>query len=106
MRLSYNLVQDEPKRPRVGDRLPSMDSLPILNQVQAVKVFHASFLKDCGDNDICESQLSVEANLNLPHSSKTFLINFLVLGFVLTFCMCTNSKSVHFELWSIIFHVD
>lgn len=78
MRLSYNLVQDEPKRPRVGDRLPSMDSLPILNQVQAVKVFHASFLKDCGDNDRCESQLSVEANLNLPHSRGTKKYDFIL----------------------------
>ena len=79
LRLSYNIVQDDPRKPRAGDKLPSMDVLPILNQVQAVKVFHATFLKDCGDNDICESQLSVDANLNLPHSSKIYkLINYLV----------------------------
>lgn len=69
MRLSYKLVQKEPELPRPGEALPSMDNFPILNQVQADKVFYATFLKDCGDNDICESQLSLDASLNLPHSS-------------------------------------
>lgn len=78
MRLSYKLIQKEPDRPMPGDPLPSMGQFPILNQVQADKVFYATFLKDCGDNDICESQLSVDASLNLPtfrgHKKYDFIL--------------------------------
>lgn len=63
---TYSLVQKEPKVPREGEPLPSVDDLPILNQQEADKVFYVTFLKDCGDNNICESQLHVEASLLLP----------------------------------------
>ncbi|XP_075237654.1 multiple edematous wings [Lycorma delicatula] len=67
-RLTYALVQQEPVMPVPGSPLPSVDDYPILNQQEAEKVFQATFLKDCGDNDVCESQLFIEATLNLPPS--------------------------------------
>ncbi|XP_039296864.1 integrin alpha-PS1 isoform X2 [Nilaparvata lugens] len=79
-RLSYTLVQKEPRMPKRGAALPSVDSFPILNQQEAAKVFAATFLKDCGDNDICESQLFVEAGLELPTSGDNKSSWQLVLG--------------------------
>lgn len=68
MRLSYSIVQEPPKPLRPGSPLPKMDHYPILNQQQADKVFQATFLKDCGENDICESQLNIAADLDLDHT--------------------------------------
>lgn len=68
---TYSLVQKEPKVPSEGEPLPSVDDLPILNQQEADKVFYVTFLKDCGDNNICESQLHVEASLLLPTTGKS-----------------------------------
>ena len=45
--------------------LLSLDDYPILNQQEADKVFAASFLKDCGNNDLCESELNVSTSLSL-----------------------------------------
>ncbi|EEC08879.1 integrin alpha-ps, putative [Ixodes scapularis] len=66
MKLMYKLVQKEPRYPVEGAGLPDIDRLPILNQKEASKVFEARFLKNCGSNDICESDLHVEADLILP----------------------------------------
>uniref|UniRef100_A0A146L1L1 Integrin alpha-PS1 n=1 Tax=Lygus hesperus TaxID=30085 RepID=A0A146L1L1_LYGHE len=66
MRLSYSIIQEPPKPIKAGAELPKMDHYPILNQQQADKVFQATFLKDCGENDICESQLNINADLDLP----------------------------------------
>ncbi|XP_049862798.1 integrin alpha-PS1 isoform X1 [Schistocerca gregaria] len=60
-RLAYTLVQREPRQAEEGQPLPTIDSFPILNQQEASKVIHATFQKDCGDNDICESELVVDA---------------------------------------------
>lgn len=68
MRLSYTILQDDPIPFKPGDPLTKMDNFPILNQQQADRVVKATFLMDCGENDICESQLNVEASLNLPLS--------------------------------------
>ncbi|KAK9501601.1 hypothetical protein O3M35_012297 [Rhynocoris fuscipes] len=70
MRLSYKMLQEEPIPPKAGEPLSKMDHFPILNQQQADRLVKASFLKDCGDNDICESQLNVEASLDLPLSTS------------------------------------
>lgn len=57
--------------PRPGEPVPPLHEYPILNQQEAAKTFKATFQKDCGDNDICESDLFVEAGfLQLPRSSK------------------------------------
>ena len=65
-RMSYTLVQREPRSPRDGDPLPNINQYPILNQQEASKTFQATFEKDCGDNDVCESNMVTVANLDLP----------------------------------------
>ncbi|XP_075535810.1 integrin alpha-PS1-like isoform X1 [Dermacentor variabilis] len=66
MKLSYSLVQRVPRLPIPGASLPDIDRFPILNQKEASRVFEARFLKNCGSNDICESDLHVQAKLLLP----------------------------------------
>lgn len=74
-----------------GDPLPSLDDFPILNQNQAEKTFFATFHKDCGNNDRCESQVVVNAELMLPNTSSKFIKKkilfiwdkYLTLGFLL-----------------------
>lgn len=65
-KLTYTLIQKEPRMVPEGNPLPDINMYPILNQKEASKVFEAKFLKDCGSNDICESDLSISAELNLP----------------------------------------
>uniref|UniRef100_A0A1B0DL82 Uncharacterized protein n=1 Tax=Phlebotomus papatasi TaxID=29031 RepID=A0A1B0DL82_PHLPP len=50
---------------------------PILNQAQANRKFEATFQKDCGSDDICESQLEVSAELELQQEDNQYT---LVLG--------------------------
>ncbi|KAK3914130.1 Integrin alpha-PS1 [Frankliniella fusca] len=69
-KLNYTLVQHYPQMPRPGAPVPSLHEYPILNQQEAAKIFSATFQKDCGDNDICESDLLVEAEFHLPKSSE------------------------------------
>lgn len=64
--MSYKLIHKEPERVS-GRDLPHLDNYPILNQQQAERIFNATFLKDCGSDDICESQLHVSVDLQLEH---------------------------------------
>ncbi|XP_065200143.1 integrin alpha-PS1 isoform X2 [Planococcus citri] len=64
IRMSYKLIHREPEQSSGRDLL-SLDDYPILNQQEADKVFEATFLKDCGSNDICESRINLTANLLL-----------------------------------------
>lgn len=66
MKMTYTLIQKEPRYPHEGSAMPDIDRYPILNQKEASRVFEARFLKNCGSNDICESDLHVEADLILP----------------------------------------
>ncbi|XP_063233340.1 integrin alpha-PS1 isoform X2 [Bacillus rossius redtenbacheri] len=65
-RLTYALVQREPRQAAPGRPLPAIDDHPILNQQEASKTFRFAFQTDCGDNDVCESELRVQAGLLLP----------------------------------------
>lgn len=47
-KLTYSLVQPEPRFPHGGEKLPDINKFPILNQEEAHKIFKAHFLKDCG----------------------------------------------------------
>lgn len=58
--------------------LPNIDNYPILNQQEASKVFLAYFEKDCGQNDLCESDLFLEATSQLD--TDEFGNRLLVLG--------------------------
>lgn len=48
-KLTYSLVQDEPRLPPANQSIPDMNKFPILNQEEAHKIFEATFLKDCGE---------------------------------------------------------
>ena len=74
-RMGYTLVQREPRSPRDGDPLPNINQYPILNQQEASKTFQATFEKDCGDNDVCESNMVTVANLDLPQGMPAPLID-------------------------------
>ena len=77
-RMSYTLIQREPRSPRDGDPLPNINQFPILNQQEASKTFQATFEKDCGDNDFCESNMVTVANLDLPQGEDG--VSILELG--------------------------
>ncbi|XP_035223248.1 integrin alpha-PS1-like isoform X2 [Stegodyphus dumicola] len=76
-KLTYTLIQKEPRMPKEGERLPDINQYPILNQKEASKVFEAKFLKDCGSNDICESDLHISAELNLPKQKSGIPVLYL-----------------------------
>lgn len=81
-RLNYSLIQEEPVMPREGAPLPDIKNYPILNQQEAARVFEAVFQKDCGSDDICESDLQVKAKLNLSGKVLFFLyLNFYTYTF-------------------------
>lgn len=61
--MSYSLNDREPKQ--IGENLISLDNYPILNQLEADKVFNATFLKDCGSKYVCESKLRMTADFSL-----------------------------------------
>lgn len=50
--------------------MPEIDNYPILNQQEAAKIFSATFQKDCGSDDVCQSELIVEAAMDLPQVAK------------------------------------
>lgn len=75
MRIAYSLVQNEVPILKPGDPVPSLADLPVLNQNQAEKTFMATFNKDCGNNDQCESQVHVTAEFILPKTpGKLFIL--------------------------------
>ncbi|VVC46162.1 Hypothetical protein CINCED_3A016546 [Cinara cedri] len=69
LRISYLLIQNDIPLLKPGDPVPSLADFPVLNQNQADKIFFATFNKDCGNNDKCESQVHVNAELVLPKTS-------------------------------------
>ncbi|XP_058978100.1 integrin alpha-PS1 isoform X2 [Musca domestica] len=70
-KLNYTLV--ETKLPDSG--LKGLN--PILDQTQANIEFEGTFQKDCGDDDICESNLKLSAELDLNMENENYA---LVLG--------------------------
>lgn len=62
--LSYSIVEDELE----NSGLKRLN--PILDQTQADRTFEATFQKDCGSDDICESKLIVEAALGLEREKN------------------------------------
>lgn len=61
-------MQREPEQAPEGNPLPHIDGFPILNQQEASKIFQATFQKECGSNEICESELVVLATPHLEQS--------------------------------------
>ncbi|XP_055683424.1 integrin alpha-PS1 isoform X1 [Lutzomyia longipalpis] len=97
-RLNYTFV--EPKLKESG--LIALN--PILNQAQANRKFEATFQKDCGSDDICESQLEVSAELELPQEDNQYT---LVLGErdeLQLNVMVTNQEDSAYEAQLFILH--
>lgn len=84
MHISYSLVQNDVPVLRPGDPVPSLADLPVLNQNQAEKTFYATFHKDCGNNDRCESRVHVNAELLLPRTSGISIFLIMLLKTVVT----------------------
>lgn len=65
-RLNYTIV--ESALPSSGlERLN-----PILDQTEADREFEATFQKDCGSDDVCQSQLEVYPELELGRDGNSF----------------------------------
>ncbi|XP_046412841.1 integrin alpha-PS1 isoform X1 [Neodiprion fabricii] len=79
-RFNYTLIQEEPVMPVEGAPLPEMKNFPILNQQEAARIFEATFQKECGSNDICESNVQLQAALNLTALSTAPNFYELLLG--------------------------
>lgn len=62
--LNYTMVE----KPLKSSGLLELN--PILDQTQADRIFEANFQKDCGSDDVCESQLDVEATLRLEREKN------------------------------------
>lgn len=114
-RLTYSLVQKEPGYTYPGDQMPDINKYPILNQEEAQKIFEARFLKDCGEsmitqslqrtewkylfvfccclkigsNDICESDLQVSGELQLPTEDGEKVLH---LGESILVCFCNQNS--------------
>lgn len=58
-RFNYTLIESELK----SSGLIALN--PILDQIQANRQFIATFQKDCGDDDLCESRMILKANFEL-----------------------------------------
>lgn len=63
-KLTYSLQQEEPRLPSQGDKLPNIDDYPILDQEEAQRIFYARFNKECGSDDICDSNLMLSAHIS------------------------------------------
>ncbi|KAJ3645381.1 hypothetical protein Zmor_023047 [Zophobas morio] len=61
LQVNYNIQQDKP------------DS-PILNKT-SVKTFQATFQKNCGDDDVCYSNLTLYAGTRLPMSEDGYILD-------------------------------
>ena len=72
--LTFKLSQPPIKMPKQGERLPDINRYPILNQIEAQKIFEAKFHKDCGDNDICESDIRLSTDIALPRSENNYVL--------------------------------
>lgn len=65
IRISYSLEQKNVPILNPRDPMLSLAIFPVLNEKQAIKIFYATFPKDC-QNVICESQVHVNADFALP----------------------------------------
>ncbi|XP_055339011.1 integrin alpha-PS1-like [Paramacrobiotus metropolitanus] len=104
-KLTYTLVQDPPTFPAEGQPVPAVNNYPILDQTNASKIFQVKFYKDCGTNDVCESDLRITGSLNLPKDAKDMYS--LVLGennqIVLNFTL-RNENEAAYETFLYIEH--
>ncbi|KAI0240277.1 Integrin alpha-PS1 [Lamellibrachia satsuma] len=68
--LTYKLKEVAPPTMSPGDSLPDMNAYPVLNDAAAVIKRSVDFKKNCGDNDICESDLHIRGILPLQQDTS------------------------------------
>lgn len=67
LKLTLGIVDDIDQLARSEvNQLLSIDRYPILNQKLGTLIIKANFIKNCGDDEICESSLHTQASMNLP----------------------------------------
>jgi len=65
--LTFKLLTNDYKNAKQTG-LPEINRYPVLNKIEAQKIFEAKFLKDCGSDDVCESDLRLSADLSLKRN--------------------------------------
>ncbi|KFM66138.1 Integrin alpha-PS1, partial [Stegodyphus mimosarum] len=103
-KLTYSLIQKDPLFPLPGSPLPDINMCPILNQQEASKIFEAKFLKDCGSNDICESDLDVVVDINLTKDGQGRPVLYLGEKQVALSVKVTNSREPAYDAMLYVFH--
>ena len=66
--LTFRLLTSSYNKIKQNDRLPEINRYPVLNKIEAQKIFEAKFHKDCGSDDVCESDLRLNADLSLKRN--------------------------------------
>lgn len=67
LKLTLNIVDDIDILSRSNtEQVVLIDRYPILNQKLGTLIIKANFIKNCGDDEICESALHTKALMNLP----------------------------------------
>lgn len=102
-KLTYTLIQNEPKMPDEGESLPNVNLYPILNQQEASKNFQATFMKNCGSDDICQSDLEFEVEFSLPKENGR-LVLFLGEEYLNMTLKVENKLEPAFEAKAYIYH--
>ncbi|MPC84003.1 Integrin alpha ina-1 [Portunus trituberculatus] len=69
-KLTYEIIQKEPRPVPEGGPLPNINEYPILNQKGALRKFEGTFAKDCGNDTICNSDLHVTGSLELEEDTS------------------------------------
>lgn len=68
--LTFKLLTSGYKSAKQSERLPDINRYPVLNKIEAQKIFEAKFHKDCGSDDVCESDLRLNAALSLKQNDE------------------------------------
>ncbi|XP_025410272.1 integrin alpha-PS1 isoform X2 [Sipha flava] len=97
LRITYSLKENEIPVFKPGDPFPSLNGMPLLVQNQSEKTFFAYFQKECGDNDICESQVQVHAELMLTkiHDTQYELVIGQNSAIILNMTVFNNGESAY-----------
>ncbi|XP_050701483.1 integrin alpha-PS1-like isoform X4 [Eriocheir sinensis] len=105
-KLTYEIIQKDPTPVAEGDRMPDINEYPILNQKGALRYFEGTFAKECGDDELCESDLNVTASLDLEYNKiqKHHLLRLGEQDTVPLLVEVTNSKEPAYETSLLVTH--
>ncbi|XP_074658698.1 integrin alpha-PS1-like [Tubulanus polymorphus] len=77
-KIKYNIVEKTPDPLKEGEPLPDINSFPTFNKEVSEQFLKVEFIKNCGDDQICHSDLKVDAKVNLPQQGRggTYLLSY------------------------------